>query len=51
VPAWSGTRVVRLDTSRVLATRPDGKGMHYEYVGGGVAATRRRRSQRSRRPR
>ncbi len=48
VPAWSGTRVVRLDTSRILVTRPDGMGMHYEYVGGGVAATRRRRSQRPR---
>jgi len=48
VPAWSGTRVVRLDTSRVLATRQDGMGMHYEYVGGGVAATRRRRSRRPR---
>ncbi len=51
VPAWSGTRVVRLDISRVLATHSDGMGMHYEYVGGGVTATRRRRSQRSRRPR
>lgn len=51
VPVWSGTRVVRLDASRVLATRPDGEGKHYEYVGGGVAATRRRRDQRGNRPR
>ncbi len=51
VPAWSGTRVVRLDAARVLAVRPDGEGKHYEYVGGGVAATRRRRSQRGRRSR
>jgi hypothetical protein len=43
VPAWSGARIVRLDASRVLAVRPDGRGKTYEYVGGGVSATRRRR--------
>jgi|GEM_PF-2317436 len=51
VPAWNGTRVVRLSASRILVVRSDGTGMHYEYAGGGVAATRRRRSQRSSRPR
>jgi hypothetical protein len=46
VPAWSGARVVRLDAARLLATRPDGKGAHYDYLGGGVAATRQRRQRR-----
>jgi hypothetical protein len=41
VPAWSGSRVVRLDASRVLAVRPDGRGKTYEYVGGGVSTARR----------
>ena len=51
VPAWTGTRVVRLDSSRVLVTRADGTGLHYEYLGGGVAATRRGRSRHNRRRR
>lgn len=46
VPAWSGTRIVRLDVARLLATRPGGSGAHYEYLGGGVAATRERRQRR-----
>ena len=46
VPAWSGVRVVRLDAARLLATRPDGEGAIYEYLGGGVTATRRRRQRR-----
>lgn len=42
VSAWSGRRVVRLEASRLLAVGPDGRGIHYSYIGGGVAATRRR---------
>lgn len=43
-PAWNGKRIVRLDVARLLALRPDGHGRHFEYVGGGVSATRRRKS-------
>lgn len=45
VAAWSGRRVVRLDAARLLAVGPDGSGLHYSYIGGGVAATRRRRTK------
>ncbi|HEX7244081.1 MAG TPA: hypothetical protein VF245_00775 [Solirubrobacterales bacterium] len=51
VPAWSGSRVVRLDVARLLALRLDGEGAHYLYLGGGIAATRRRRAENGRRSR
>lgn len=44
VVAWSERRRVRLDPTRLLATRPNGAGRYYAYVRGGVAATRKRRS-------
>src|SRR5215213_4541412 len=43
VTAWSGARVVRLNSSRVIAIRLDGQGRNYEYVGGGVITARRMR--------
>lgn len=51
VRAWNGARVVRLDVARLLELRQDGEGMHYLYLGGGVAAMRRLRGERSRRSR
>jgi hypothetical protein len=47
VRAWNGARVVRLDVAKLLELRRDGEGMHYLYLGGGVAAMRRRRAERS----
>lgn len=49
VSAWSGRRRVRLDATRLGAVGPDGGGLHYVYLGGGVSATRRRRSDGARR--
>jgi hypothetical protein len=48
VSTWNGRRVVRVSKERLLAVGPDGKGRHYEYVGGGVAATRHERATRFR---
>lgn len=45
VLAWNGHRSVRLGAQRLLATRPDGEGLDYEYLSGGINATRRRRSK------
>lgn len=46
VPAWNGTRIVRLEAKKLLALRPDGEGLHYLYLSGGVVALRRRRAGR-----
>jgi hypothetical protein len=48
VSAWNGRRVVRLATERLLEVRADGQGRHYEYLDGGVTATRRKRAARRR---
>jgi hypothetical protein len=48
VSAWNGTRTVRLDVGKLLALLPNGEGSNYIYLGGGLAATRRRRAGRSR---
>jgi len=48
VSAWNGRRVVRILKERLLAVGPDGQGRHYEYIGGGVAATRHKRATRLR---
>jgi hypothetical protein len=48
VGAWSGRRVVRLSSERLLAVAPDGRGEHFEYLGGGVTALRRKRGKRPR---
>ena len=46
VSAWTGTRVVRLDPARLLATRLGGReGLHYTYLGGGLVPARRRRGR------
>jgi hypothetical protein len=41
--AWNGRRVVSLHRDRLLATRRDGTGRYYEYIGGGSKEARRRR--------
>lgn len=43
VSAWSGGRVVRLEAARLLALGPDGSGLHYFYLGGGLVEARRGR--------
>ena len=48
VSAWNGRRVVRIAKERLLEVRPDGQGRHYEYLDGGVAATRHERAARRR---
>ncbi len=50
VAAWNGERVVRISSRRLLAAGPNGRGRHYEYLGGGVAATRRKRAARLKAP-
>lgn len=45
VRAWNGSQVVRLGVQPLLALRSDGTGLRYVYLGGGVAATRRRRNR------
>jgi hypothetical protein len=47
VSAWNGRRVIRLSAERLLETRDDGRGAHYEYLHGGVAAVRRERARRT----
>jgi hypothetical protein len=42
--AWNGIRVVRLAPDRLLETQPDGGGLFYEYVGGGITKARLRRN-------
>jgi hypothetical protein len=49
VRAWDGGRVVRLGAPSLLELRPDGAGARYVYLGGGVAATRRRKARPPRR--
>lgn len=44
VSAWSRRRVVRLEVIRLLARGPDGDGLHYVFIGGGLTAARRRRA-------
>jgi len=46
VAALSGGRVVRLRAARLLARRPDGEGLHFTYVGGGLSSTRKRRAKK-----
>ena len=46
VSAWNGRRVVRVAKERLLEVRPDGQGRHYEYLDGGIIATRRKRAAR-----
>lgn len=45
--AWNGRRVVLVSTSRLLDTKADGTGRFYEYLGGGVWATRRVRGSKT----
>jgi hypothetical protein len=44
VRAWNGRRLVSLSRERLMATDSRGEGLHYEYLGGGVWATRRERA-------
>jgi len=44
--AWNGDRVVVLRRDRLLATRRDGTGRYYEYIGGGIREGRRRRAEK-----
>lgn len=43
--AWNGNRVVVLRRDRLLATRHDGAGRYFEYIGGGIRKGRRRRAE------
>ena len=40
VKAWSGRRIVYLDSAHLLELRDDGTGRRYDYLGGGTAAAR-----------
>ena len=48
--AWNGSRVIRLDICRLLASGQDGEGLNYQYLGGGISAMRRQRSRSDPRP-
>ena len=41
VSAWNGRRVVRIEAAKLLETRADGGGLHYQYLSGGIARYRR----------
>jgi hypothetical protein len=45
VPAWTGSRVVRLAAARLLARGPDRSGLYFVYLGGGRSVARRRRAE------